>query len=123
MNLNRFNEPQRQALLEILIMAMYCDSQLASAEDLRVQKVADSLGFVSPDERRNYLESLLGTLSKLPRSIEAMRSPLTLLARRFPNATVRAEAVAATEELLLCDHRFAQQESQFLNVLKKALGV
>jgi hypothetical protein len=118
-NLNRFNEQQRKALLELLIMAMYCDARLASAEDLRIHKVADSLGFPSDDERRTFLESLFSTISRLPRSGESLRPHLAIIARRFPTGAVRTEAFNAVEELLQSDHRVAPQESQFMVLLKE----
>lgn len=123
MNLNHFNEQQRRALLELLIIAMYSDSQLASAEDLRIHKVADSLGFPSSDARTAFLKEFFVNISSLPRGGQALRPHLATVARRFPSDASRQEACLAVDELLRSDHRYAPQESQFAGILKEAFAV
>jgi len=121
-NLNHFNEHQRRALLELLVIAMYADRQLASAEDIRIHKVADSLGFPSDDARGVFLKELFVTISALPRGGQALRPHLVTVARRFPSGASREEACLAVDELLRSDHRYAPQESEFAGILKEAFA-
>jgi len=47
MNITEFTQEQKQALFDLLVVGMYADCNLASAEDDRGQKVLDAFQFGS----------------------------------------------------------------------------
>jgi len=57
MNLAGFTEEQKQALLDLLIVGMYADHNLASAEDERVEHLLDTFEFPSDYEGDRFSDA------------------------------------------------------------------
>ena len=57
MNLTGFSQDQMQALLDLLIIGMYVDHNLASSEDSRIEQLLDAFKFSSDYERDNFSDA------------------------------------------------------------------
>jgi uncharacterized tellurite resistance protein B-like protein len=118
MNLLGFNDEQRQALLDLLVMGMYVDGRLADAEDAKVKDVLKTIPFPSPDARDQFLDATFTRVRQHLDSAAATRDFVTDIARHFPTPTARRQACSDLEELLSCDHQAGVKENQMLAVVR-----
>ena len=64
MNLADFTAGQRQALMDLLVLGMYADRNLASAEDVCVQRLLASFNFQSDSERDAFSDAAFTRASR-----------------------------------------------------------
>ena len=64
MDLKSFNEAQRQALLDLAVLAMYSDQHLAAAEQERVERLLTSMGLNSDYERAAQYDASIARVSR-----------------------------------------------------------
>src|SRR5579863_7237134 len=57
MNVTGFNQDQKQALLDLLILGMYADHKLTSNKDARIDQLVDSFTFPSDYERDQFSDA------------------------------------------------------------------
>src|SRR5690349_10875276 len=109
MNITSLSDPQKRALLNLLILGMYADHNLALAEDDCIQKLLKSVPSSSELERRELAELSIARMSKLAGSPESIRVCVQELASSFPSAESRRIAYDALRELLQSDSRIAPE--------------
>ena len=80
MNITGFSQEQKQALFDSLIVGMYADHNLVSAEDDRIQKVLDAFQFQSDYERQAFSDAAFTRASRQAGSPEAIRAYVTQIA-------------------------------------------
>jgi hypothetical protein len=90
------------------------DSNLASVEDDRIQKVLDASEFQSDYERQSFSDAAFTRASRQAGSLEMIRAYVTQLASHFPTSDIRRRAYDILEELLTSDGRVTSEESQLL---------
>lgn len=115
MNLTGFTQEQKDALLDLLIVGMYADHNLASAEDDRVQKLLDTLAFASDYERDKFSDAAFTRASRQSGSPEAIHAFVAQAASHFPTPDVRKKAYDVLEDLLTSDGRVSAEENTLLN--------
>ncbi len=120
MNITDFTSEQRQAVMDLLILGMYADRNLASAEDACVQKLLNSFQFPSDFERDKFSDAAFTRTSRHTGSPDAIKSYVNELAKRFPNRDVRQTVYNRLNELLTSDGRTTTEESQLLCAVKAA---
>jgi hypothetical protein len=118
MNITGFTQEQKQALLDLLIVGMYADHNLASAEDDRVQKLLDGFQFQSDYERQKFSDAAFARASRQTASPEVIRAYVTQLASHFPTQDIRRRAYDTLNDLLTSDGRVTSEESQLLSATK-----
>jgi hypothetical protein len=123
MNLSDFTIDQRQALLDLLILGMYADRNLASAEDACVQRLLASFNFLSDWERDAFSDAAFTRASGHTGSPEAMRAYVRELAPRFSTFEMRQGVYAKLNDLLTSDGRVTTEESQLLAAVKTAFDL
>src|SRR5581483_2133302 len=74
MNLNEFTKEQRQALLDLLILAMYTDGNLASVEEARVKEVLTSMGWTTDYDRNREFDAAVTRIRQHAQTAEAARA-------------------------------------------------
>jgi len=70
MTIKDLTEQQKQALLDLTMLAMYADAHLASAEDQRVVRLLGLMGFATDYDREKHYDtsvSRVGRHSQTPR--------------------------------------------------------
>ena len=123
MNAKDFTESQRQAVLDLLVLAMYADGHLASAEDARVQRWLVAMGYASEFERNHQFNAAVARVrqqAQLPAMAEAHAATL---AQAFTTQEQRRRVHDVLEDLLKSDDKVATQESAFLSVIRQQLQI
>jgi uncharacterized tellurite resistance protein B-like protein len=121
MNLKDFTEPQRQALLDLALLAMYADGHLATAEDERVQRLLTAMGFSTDYERGQHYDAAVSRVRSHSSTAAAARTHATALAQNFASKEQRQRVHDVLDDLMSSDSRVAPQESTLLGVVKEAL--
>jgi len=118
MNVNDFNQDQKQALLDLLLLGMYADHNLSSSEDQRVEQLLGTLKFSSDYERDQFSDAAFTRARQKSDSPEAMQAYVGELAKHFPGNKLRQEAYDILDDLLTSDGRVSSEESKLLSTVK-----
>ena len=123
MKLADFTNEQKQALLDLLILGMYADRNLASAEDACVQNLLASFQFPSDFQRDNFSDAAFTRTSRHTSSPDAVRAYVADLAKRFPTPEIRRTVYDRLNSLLTSDGRVTTEESQLLTAIRAAFSL
>ena len=118
MNLTGFNDQQKQTLLDLLVIGMYADGNLASAEDEEIQSVLATMKISSDSARDQFADASFTRVRQHLGSPQAMRSFVADIAKHFPTPDLRQKACADLEELLASDKQVTDKENQLLAIVK-----
>ena len=119
MNITGFTQEQKQALFDLLIVGMYADHNLVSAEDARIQKVLDAFQFQSDYERQTFSDAAFTRASRQTGSPETIRACVTQMAGHFPARDIRRRVYDILDDLLTSDGRVTSEESQLLSATRE----
>ena len=119
MNLIGFNDEQKQTLLDLLIIGMYADGNLADAEDAKIEGVLNAIKFSSESVRDQFIDASFTRARQHLGSPQATRGFVADIARHFPTQEIRQKAYADLEELLSSDNKVVDKESQLLAIVKE----
>jgi len=103
----------------LLIIGMYADHNLASAEDARVEQLLDTFQFASEYERDKFSDAAFTRASRQSGSPEAIRAYVGQVASHFPTREVRQRAYDILDGLLTSDGRVTSEESKLLSATKE----
>jgi len=120
MNATGFTDSQKQALMDLLVVGMYADRNLAAAEDDCIQHRLARFEFLSDYERRQFIDASFTRASRHAASPEAVRAYVIQLAVAFPTADLRRSVYDTLDELLASDGRLTSEEGQLLVVVREA---
>jgi len=118
MNISSLSEPQRQALLDLLVLGMYSDDNLTVAEDALVQSLLDAFEFDSDYSRHRYLDASIARVRKKAETADSARAYAVGLAKSFASPKLKRAVYDALERLLASDDGLSVTESQLLSVVK-----
>jgi len=118
MDVKDFNQDQKQALLDLLLLGMYADHNLASSEDERVEELLDTFKFSSDYERNQYSDAAFTRAREQSSSPEAMQAHVSELVMHFRSDKLRREAYDLLDDLLTSDGRVTSEESKLLAIVK-----
>jgi hypothetical protein len=119
MNITGLTQEQKQALLDLLIIGMYADHNLASAEDERVGRLLDTFRFPSEYERDKFSDAAFTRASRQSGSPEAIRAYVGQIAGHFPTREIRQRAYDILDDLLTSDGKVTSEESKLLTATKE----
>lgn len=114
--------PQKAALLDLTLLAMYADGHLASVEDERVHRLLGQMGFSSESERNREYDASVARLRRLTQTPEASLAHATRLAQSFPHHEQRRLVQATLDDLVTSDTHVSLQESGLLSAIREVLG-
>lgn len=114
---------QRQALLDLALLAMYSDAHLASAEDERLQRLLTELGLDSESEREYELDTAIARIRRESESVDHRRNLVARMAHQFPTDEEKQQVLAALEDFLTSDQNVAPAEKQFLAEVRRAMSL
>ena len=119
MNITGFTQEQKQALLDLLIVGMYADHDLASAEDERIQQLLDAFNFPSEYERDRFSDAAFTRAARQSGSPEAIRAFVGEIASHFPTPEIRRRAYDLLDDLLTGDGKVTSEESKLLGATRE----
>ena len=117
MNIKGFSQKEQEALLDLLILGMYSDGHLASAEDARIQKLTESLDLPGEYGRQQFLDAAFNRARQRPGGIAA-REGIAAMGAAFSSPAHRQQACAALAELLGSDQEITESEREFLHSVR-----
>ena len=123
MNTTGFSDDQKHALVDLLIVGMYADGNLASDEDACLQHLLESFQLPSDYDRQKLLDASFTRVNHLAGTASGVRAYIGQLAARFPTTDLKRKAVDDLEEILKSDDRFTGEELNLLAVVKEIFGV
>jgi hypothetical protein len=119
MNVTGFTSEQKQALLDLLVIGMYADHNLASAEDERIEQLLDTFQFASDYERDRFSDAAFDRASRQSGSPEAIRAYVGQIASHFPTREIQQKAYDLLDDLLTSDGRVTSEESKLLSATRE----
>ncbi|SRR5581483_2462890 len=119
MNLNEFTKEQRQALLDLLILAMYTDGNLASVEEARVKEVLTSMGWTTDYDRNREFDAAVTRIRQHAQTAELARACAAKLAQYFTVPEQRNRVYGIVSELTALDGQVSPEEGKFLAVVRE----
>ena len=120
MNLKDFNPSQRQALLDLAMLAMYSDGHLATTEDERVHRLLASLGFDEESEQNRQYDAAVSRIIRHSETVAAARTHAVTLAKTFATRDHRQRVQKVLDDLISSDNKVAPQEQTYLAVIQEA---
>jgi uncharacterized tellurite resistance protein B-like protein len=121
MNLKNFNDQQRQALLDLVMLAMYADGHLTAVEDDRVSRLLTAMGFTTDYDRGKHFDASVSRVSRHSATSAGARAHATALAQQFTTKEQRRDVQSVLEDLMGSDQNVAPQENNFLATVRAAL--
>ena len=118
MNLTNFNDQQKQALLDLLVMGMYADSNLAGVEERKIEGVLATIKFSSESDRKKFIDTSVTRVREHLGSAKSAHGFVADIAKHFPTPDLRWKAYADLKELLASDQKVVDKENQFLGIVK-----
>jgi hypothetical protein len=118
MILTGFNDQQKQTLLDLLVIGMYADGNLADAEEAKIESVLDTINFESDSARERFIDASFTRGRQHLGSPEVTRAFVADIASHFPSPDIRQKAYNDLEELL-SSHKIVDKESQLLAIVKE----
>jgi uncharacterized tellurite resistance protein B-like protein len=121
MNIAGLSAQERQAFLDLLVLAMYADGHLASAEDERIQRTLASFGLETDYDRGKCLDASVTRVRENGSTPEAARRFAASLAGSFASRDSKRTVYHALAELTASDSQVSEEEKGFLSVLREIL--
>ncbi len=114
-------QPQREALLDLLILSTFVDSHLSLLEDEALQTAIEAVGWESTKPRDIYVLTAISKARIAADTEEGIAAFITAKTSVFADAGARQEALTAVRGVLVNDG-LADAEAGFLKRLEQALA-
>lgn len=122
MNTKGFSDEQKAALTDLLVLGMYQDRHVASAEDERIKTLLASFGLGSEYTRQQFVDASFARVNQHSQTTESVRSTIFECTAKFKDAQ-RKQALDALAELLASDNKVTNEENRFLVMVEEAMGL
>ena len=118
MDLSDFSPPQQQALFELLILAMYADGHLTTAEDGQLQQLLMAMGHKDEVDRQREFDAAVTLIRPFLQSLHKAKELALALAGAFTGRGQQKQVFAAVEYLMTSDNHVTSWESTLLSELR-----
>ena len=117
-DLTGFSATQKQALFDLLILAMYADGHLSSVEDEHLQKLLEAMGFVDEIDRQREFDAAVTRIRPNIQSIYKAKELALGLADEFTGRPQQKQVFAAVEQIMTFDNNISTWENTLLSELR-----
>ena len=117
-DLASFSATQKQALFDLLILAMYADGHLSSFEDEQLQKLLAGMGFVEEIDRQREFDAAVTRIRPALQSIYKAKELALGLADEFTLRPQQKQVYAAVEQIMTFDNNISTWENTLLMELR-----
>jgi uncharacterized tellurite resistance protein B-like protein len=121
MEIARLTTPQRQALIDLLILAMYADGHLDLGEDARIERLLGAMGFETEYDRDKQLDESITRLREYSQNAKVARSRAVQLAQSFTDPEQRRGVYQLLEQQVNSDTSVVPAEHEFLSAIREAM--
>jgi hypothetical protein len=122
MELLELTDEQKEAMTDLLVLAMYSDRHIASAEDERIKRLVESLGIGSGYACQQFIDASFARVHRNSSNSEERRHFVLQMAQRFHSEPLRDLALSTLESLLVSDHVVTGAETDFLSLVRGFMG-
>jgi len=119
MNVKDFTPDQRQAFLDLLVLAMYADGRLCSAEDERIERLLTAMGFEPGYDHQREFDAAITRVRKHSQPVDVACAHAAELARRFTTSEQRRTVFDLLGDLIGSDDQISAGERQLLAGVKQ----
>jgi len=123
MNLEDFDKPQQQALLDLVILAMYADGHLALNEDARIDRLLTGMGFDTKHDRQREFDSSVTRVRKHSQNADTARAHATELARHFTSPEQKRLVYVMLDDMTNSDNQVSPVECRLLGSIKEVFKI
>jgi 6-phosphogluconolactonase/glucosamine-6-phosphate isomerase/deaminase len=117
-DLTAFSATQKQALFDLLILAMYADGHLTSFEDEQLQKLLAAMGFTDEMDRQREFDAAVTRIRPCIQSIHKAKTQALLLTDAFTARPQQRQVYTAVEQLMTSDNNVSTWENTLLMELR-----
>ena len=121
MNLQALTEPQRNALVDLLVLGMYSDGHLAAVEELKIRQAIGSMGVEGEPDIDRALDASVTRVRQHAGNAQAASAYATRLAQAFPARDQRRQAHDLVNAVLESDRHITSSENELATVVREAL--
>ena len=121
MQFNGFTAQQREAAIDLVVLTMYLDRNLAAVEDARIQRMLEAMGFATDYDRSREFDAAVTRVRPHSESPSVARSHAGRLAEQLATPEQRQLVLQAIEEIILADGSVSPPETAFLETLRALL--
>jgi len=117
-DITQFSDAQKQALFDLLILAMYADGHLSSAEDEQLQKLLAGMGFSEEPARQREFDAAVTRIRPALQTIYKAKELALGLADEFTERPQQKQVFAAVEQIMTFDNNISTWENTLLSELR-----
>ncbi len=117
-DLTSFSIAQREAFLDLIILAMYADGHLSSVEEEHLQKLLAAMGINDEIDRAREIDGAVTRIRPNIQSIHKAKELALKLANAFKNRSQQVKVFAAVEQLMTSDNNISTWENTLLMELR-----
>jgi Tellurite resistance protein TerB len=118
-----FNQGQREALFDFLLLAAYADNSLKLSENQRLYELISGLGWESYQDPTEYADTATARVRAASESEAATQAFLTKLNDPLATPEAKVFAIGVLPRILESDNSMPEAEEAFYAAAKAAFGV
>lgn len=116
-----FSQPQREAVVDLLLLAMYEDSRIGAAESDMIDRQLAAFTWESGTAPQTYVRSATHDVRTALASADGRKRMLTSIVTRLETTDAKAKALALLEHLLGADG-ISPREAELLARMREMLA-
>jgi len=117
-DLTGFTASQKQALFDLLILAMYADGHLSSFEEEALKKLLVGMGFTDEIDQQREFDAAVTRIRPALQSIYKAKELALGLADAFTVRSQQTQVLAAVHDIMSSDFNVSTWESTLLMELR-----
>lgn len=117
-DLTGFSSAQKQALFDLLILAMYADGHLSTFEDEVLKKLLVGMGFTDEIDQQREFDAAVTRIRPMLKNIYTAKEHALLLADAFTVRSQQTQVLAAVHDIMSSDFNVSTWESTLLMELR-----
>ena len=118
-----FTKEQKDAVMDLLVVGMYADGHVASAEDERIGQLLNEYGVESEHERRMLASESIGRASQHAGTTEKKMEFAKKISALFEDRPLRVRAYELLEGMVASDAKLSEKEKAFLSLVRDAFDI
>lgn len=116
-------QPQREAMVDLLLWIMYADRLLAVPEHDRIDRLGTELGWTSVTPFSQYVDTTVARVREVLSDEDRAAALLEDLYARLGTDAVRRQAYDACRSLAEADGQVAEDEARLLDRIRTRFGL
>jgi hypothetical protein len=117
-DLTGFSTAQQRSLFDLLILAMYADGHLTTAEDAQLKALLTAMGFAGEPDRQREFDAAVARVRPAVQSVWKAKEQALLLADDFTDRKQQKQVFAAVEQVMAADQHVTSWENTLLMELR-----